>query len=470
MDILKANNDNVNLSDSSSPNQINYDEILFFLIRNLNYPGDWANKLREVDEAEFVTHCIKRKVASIFYRHFNDYIPSSIITKLQRHTQEVENEINQMYTCYIRLFDEFQKTSINAILVKGIASSNFIYSDSYSRDFNDFDIIFHPTEIQRAFQIMKKSGFKQIFNSHTETMDFDLPVLEFRYDFHEYPMYNGSFEFEMATSISSIPTKKMIKMTYNNQLKKINGFAIRIFDATHMVIVILMNCYQDFYPFMSLTLDLNYKVKISHILDVFFLLQNKNINWEEVARSAKEYELEYFIWKVIDLVKDLVMDLENPLDDYIDQHNRPALNKQLSFFSNKRYVYIKDYLLSDFFHGTEAFKNKVRREYKKDFYSSTNPSYNNPKMEYLFSNYDIESPCEIKFSFSYKGNGFINVNIKNEYPLTHYNINIFIVLNDDSYRLYEVIRAEILNEEALLYRDEILLKRYPIPNEKCFNL
>ncbi len=73
---------------------------------------------------------------------------------LKRQATSLRNEIE-----FQRFVDVLQKASIRFVPIKGIDLAHRVYPSPWLRSFQDWDILFHPDELERVLQVLQEDGW-----------------------------------------------------------------------------------------------------------------------------------------------------------------------------------------------------------------------------------------------------------------------------------------------------------------------
>ena len=201
------------------------------------------------------------------------------------------------------LTDICHKEKIRFVLLKGVSISNLIYSDLYSRQIHDIDILVEEDDFPHIDYILRKIGFSQILNirdwdkRNFETLEY--PIMRLRATNHlfEYlkffPNSDIYVKIEVHKRIWGISSKKILDFFWNTQEIDVDGIKVTAFDELHILIFLLLNCYQN----TQSSYAIQGNITLRDFVDTHTMLQKYEgkYDWNILKKHANRLKIEQYI-------------------------------------------------------------------------------------------------------------------------------------------------------------------------------
>ena len=310
-----------------------------------------------------------------------DLIPEELYNHLQSiyfqtHTNNILAlvQLKKVLAC-------FKKEEIKTVLLKGIASAEFIYKDLGLRPMGDIDILVEPKRILDAEKILFDLGY--VNNKPYKSKK----VRAINIRKHLYAFVNTNIIIELHKELISI---LQIYRIPNDEIWR-NLNMVNIENETAYII-----CTDKNIEYLSLHSILHFfrkEGRLNIFVDLSELIKNEenNINWAQIVKNCKDYKISLPAYSALYLCKKY---LNAPVpDDVLEKlkvkgENLDKLflllldNQPEKIYFRTQINYFKTILKID------GFKNKIMYMWTVAF----------PSKEYMIYNYKIKNK---KFFFLY---------------------------------------------------------------------
>ena len=217
------------------------------------------------------------------------------------------NWARKMLVNQINILEELTKLcheeKVRFVLFKGFSFSKLIYSNLYSRQIHDIDILVEEDDFSHMDYLLRTMGFDQILNiKDWDKRQFELlnyPIMRLRATNHlfEYikflPDYDIYVKIEVHKRIWGIDDDKISEFFWHTQEIDIDGTKITTFDELHTLIFLFLNCYQN----TQSSYAIQGKITLRDFVDIHTMLQKYEgkYDWNILKKHANRLKIEQYI-------------------------------------------------------------------------------------------------------------------------------------------------------------------------------
>ena len=240
----------------------------------------------------------------------SNYIPGELLyyvdpKSYMTSTSHISNSlfVNKRFNCCRSLFESL--STANYSLVKGAVLSERLYDNPSIRKSEDMDILIEPNAIDEVKSILHKFGFQQGKIINGEVVPYTRESLIFQKAFtHQiasfvkltHDTFPVSINIDINTSVMWGETKKPIDISiFLNNTEYINLYGIQVKRLTkeYEFIALCLHHYKDL---NSLFMLWNSGIKLSLFLDIFFYINNVDLDMNKIKEICEALGVSEYIY------------------------------------------------------------------------------------------------------------------------------------------------------------------------------
>lgn len=252
----------------------------------------------------------KHKMLTIVYKILQNQIPKDKKVKFTDYCSRFKNSHIEYLKELQTVTKIAEELEISLLLIKGFVLSKRIYGDLYTRTISDLDLVVDNNKMDRLFYALNEIGYKHFLDYDrfalpriNERKEFDLPIIIYEDNFHEYQMrkqVNGRMiKIEIKRGSSAISNHKFFKYMKDNSVlfKLSSDIKINTLSLEDDFIHLCANCYGNNEVALK-------QMFLRDFMDVygFIFYYKQKLNWNKILERALEFELFHKIyWVLINL-------------------------------------------------------------------------------------------------------------------------------------------------------------------------
>ncbi len=333
---------------------------------------------KNLDWNYLLNNSLKFGVSPFFYKNLNylkKNIPDNIFSKFKLSYLHSFSSNLKRYNDALPFLKKLNEKNIHAILLKGGALAEIIYKDIALRMMTDIDILLEKNQIQKAEEILKKLGFKQI-TIYESSLTKELKL------HHQISYKKNNTTIELHWDILSSHHKFSVNISeFIKNSKKI------FIQKVPCFIFSVENLLQHLCVHLDHHININ-EFRLSWLVDIAEIVKfHKNeINWDYLKENSIKNKIEKPIFENLFLVKkyfnSYVPDIffsnfeneksnfENNFLFFLDNSNgKLIVKKNLSYYKKiKNIKSLKNklkYIFAISFPGGNFLKKKYKFKKKK---------------------------------------------------------------------------------------------------------
>lgn len=378
-----------------------------------------------------------------------------------------------------KINEKFESENIKYMLIKGMPLSDYIFDNPYARVSSDLDLILNEQDIPQAYSALRELGYKQVNN---DSEHFIYGYIE---AYHEILMMKSYHEKNCFVEIKRGSSATGIKnhIWFSDMVPyTIEGIKLQTQSEVWTILHLFANAFHD-----NEDCKINQGNRLRNYFDLAYLLNHKNIDWNQVLIKAQEVECIHKMHEVLRSVNEIyridnfnieqllnqterkycTYELTAPLMDEVpDIHHNSGMTAYRIKANAKYTIFDKDYKCYEFVRNYKTFvfskKNpnyQLRTRLIYDQVSSPKRyKYSEKEMSYYFGNSDtFDIYCKIRVEdLKYFDK---NDSIKIEWVDSNYFSPAYYQFCEYSlYEQFEVTREAQFKEAY--YSDTFLQKNY----------
>lgn len=211
----------------------------------------------------------QRKLGALFYRRLYKELPEPYTQEFGRQYRTASARAMQEQAERKRLFELLIKENIRFAPIKGLDLAFRIYPDPALRPHVDWDILFHPDDIQRARTLLEANGW----NHYGQYRDSSPG------EHHFEPLYRHGLALEPHWTLPNVSNLTPQQLWEN--LKETGSGFYQLPPEWNLLLLIAHATNSDFRHVPSWKL----------LPDVGFLLQKETVGWEKIRELAVRHDV-----------------------------------------------------------------------------------------------------------------------------------------------------------------------------------
>lgn len=384
-------------------------EILLSLIRN-DFSLDGVAWNEDIDLIELCNFAAKHRFFPMLYQSINKLLTNDIKMAMGEKALFYKHKIDSMRTSLKELYDCANKNKIRFLLIKGLALSQIIYDDLYSRQINDIDLLIDEYDGVKCDSLMKNIGYVQPYELDWEKGHIELlPFLTMhgRDSKHYYEYFKfGSLYSKVEIHRFLTGYKPIInEMLWSNSVIDIDGMQINTMNLEHTFVYLFINAHNASETKQSL----QKKIVLRDYLDIYYFCKKyiEQVDWNSVAELLKRSDsitrFSVIINNLIDLYGDsaVINRLVELGTEYgVFDKNTKSLVDNMSFV--EKIFSPAERVLS----VNKIIKDDYTRKKQTGKYLSIQPFSKSLTMG-NFKKYKNDANIDIKYNISYSHDGLV---------------------------------------------------------------
>lgn len=211
----------------------------------------------------------QRKLGALFYRRLYKELPEPYTQEFGRQYRTASARAMQEQAERKRLFELLLKENIRFAPIKGLDLAFRIYPDPALRPHVDWDILFHPDDIQRTRSLLEANGW----NHYGQYRDSSPG------EHHFEPLYRHGLALEPHWTLPNV--SNLIPQQLWENLKETRSGFYQLPPEWNLLLLIAHATNSDFRHVPSWKL----------LPDVGFLLQKETVGWEKIRELAVRHDV-----------------------------------------------------------------------------------------------------------------------------------------------------------------------------------
>lgn len=237
------------------------------------------------------------------YPDIKEIIPFEYKEKYEEIYRININEINEYVSELLLINEQLNSYAIEAVYIKGLFLSEIIYNNLYSRKFGDIDILVKKDDMQRAYDALYEIGYRFLAGTDQNSGMVDViekPEALFRKDHFEYPCVkckeNGmEISIEIKFASSAIEYDYIKDFMVNTRMLQVGHIKVHTLNEEYTLLHILANIYVNVESDNGVFTG----QYLRDFIDLKVYLKKYDVDWENILRLSKKYNLTYKIYTVL---------------------------------------------------------------------------------------------------------------------------------------------------------------------------
>ncbi len=350
--------------------QILTDEHLIILKSLLGNNPDW-HFIASFSEAHGTAPLLYKALNK---NYFAQFVPADIFNHLKNiYFQTQAKNLLALYELKNVLL-AFNKAGIDTILLKGMASAEFIYKDAGLRPMGDIDFMVEPHKILDAEKIFFDLGF---INT-VPYKSFKLRTLNINTHLNAFVKNHIAFELHRDLSAIHHIYRIPLNIIWENITKtSIDNVPIYVLNTDLNIMYLSLHSVQHM---------LKKKIRLNSFTDISELIkqEKENIDWEKIIHKSKQFNISIPVYKSLDLCKEF---LNTPVPLYVTEKLKKeniSLEQEFLLMLNNQTEKIKFKAPSDYIKKIvkiEGLTNKLKYMWTELF----------PSKDYIIYHYNLKN-------------------------------------------------------------------------------
>lgn len=232
----------------------------------------WQNLPVELRE-EFLTKLILEDAGILALSRLGpQLLPEETVAKLEEERIFLLTNSLKQESAFRHVFQLFEERGIRYAPIKGIDLAYRIYPSPSLRPFGDWDFLFHPQEMDRVYDCLRKDGWREITEYHKSK------------NHHHYsPLVKDNYWLEPHWTLPCSENSPA-ELLWNYMTPQVPGSFHYLLSPELNLLLVARHAASSTYRGMRLT---------KMLLDAAFIMRKDPIDWEKCRRFCKEFAQPY---------------------------------------------------------------------------------------------------------------------------------------------------------------------------------
>jgi len=231
----------------------------------------WSATSPEVRQAFLARISRDGYSAFALHRLGEEALPAEFVSEVRQEMQAAMLRALRNEASLKSLYERFEKACIRFIPLKGIDLAYRIYPTPTLRPFGDWDIFFHPEDLNRARKLLLSEGWKELL---TQSKDLH---------HHTSPLTRGPHFLEPHWTFPCC-MEASPEIIWENSLAANGSSCRRVLSPEQNVLLSARHAAEDLYRLANPT---------KLLLDVAYVIVRSGIDWERLRRVSQEMHQPY---------------------------------------------------------------------------------------------------------------------------------------------------------------------------------